>query len=183
MAKSPAFNGILGVSQQILRRNDRLDSNPWLARTQIRQPECVSEPSSLTFVAESCGQLSRVTANPRFCRSSRSASCNSSSSGMAKWRPGRTSATLSGQTNEPSISTTLLMLQSQRFDGYLGDQATEAKYIETVARRGYRLIPSPVWLSAVSDPAVKENGSGLDQAARFLQQMPGGGGDSAGHGR
>jgi DNA-binding winged helix-turn-helix (wHTH) protein len=47
----------------------------------------------------------------------------------------------------------------------LDDPATEAKYIETVARRGYRLIPPPARLSAASDPAVGENGPGLDQAA------------------
>jgi DNA-binding winged helix-turn-helix (wHTH) protein/tetratricopeptide (TPR) repeat protein len=51
----------------------------------------------------------------------------------------------------------------------LDDSATEAKYIETVARRGYRLIPTPAWLSAASDPAVKENGPGLDQEPLYVQ--------------
>ena len=37
----------------------------------------------------------------------------------------------------------------------LDDPATEAKYIETVARRGYRLIPTPAWLPVASDPAVE----------------------------
>ena len=51
----------------------------------------------------------------------------------------------------------------------LDDPATEAKYIETVARRGYRLIPPPSWLSAASDPAVKEKGPGLDQEPLYVQ--------------
>jgi DNA-binding winged helix-turn-helix (wHTH) protein/tetratricopeptide (TPR) repeat protein len=51
----------------------------------------------------------------------------------------------------------------------LDDPATETKYIETVARRGYRLIPPPAWLSAASDPAVKENGLRLDQEPLYAQ--------------
>jgi DNA-binding winged helix-turn-helix (wHTH) protein/tetratricopeptide (TPR) repeat protein len=51
----------------------------------------------------------------------------------------------------------------------LDDPATEAKYIETVARRGYRLIPTPAWLPAASDPGVKENGPGLDQEPLYVQ--------------
>ena len=51
----------------------------------------------------------------------------------------------------------------------LDDPATEAKYIETVARRGYRLIPPPSWLSAASDPAVKEKGPGLDHEPLNVQ--------------
>jgi DNA-binding winged helix-turn-helix (wHTH) protein len=51
----------------------------------------------------------------------------------------------------------------------LDDPATEAKYIETVARRGYRLIPTTAWLSAAADPTVKENGPGLDQESLYVQ--------------
>ena len=51
----------------------------------------------------------------------------------------------------------------------LDDPATETKYIETVARRGYRLIPTPAWLSAASDPAIKKNGPGLDQEPLHAQ--------------
>ena len=51
----------------------------------------------------------------------------------------------------------------------LEDPAAEAKYIETVARRGYRLIPAPAWLPAVSDPAVEENGPGRDQDPLYAQ--------------
>ena len=39
----------------------------------------------------------------------------------------------------------------------LGDSAGEPRYIETVARRGYRLIPEPVWAPTSED----RNGSGL----------------------
>jgi eukaryotic-like serine/threonine-protein kinase len=42
----------------------------------------------------------------------------------------------------------------------LDDPATEAKYIETVARRGYRLIPTPVWLPANSDWSTEVDGVG-----------------------
>jgi eukaryotic-like serine/threonine-protein kinase len=51
----------------------------------------------------------------------------------------------------------------------LDDSATEAKYIETVARRGYRLIPTPAWPSAAPDPTAKENGPGLDQEPLYVQ--------------
>ena len=51
----------------------------------------------------------------------------------------------------------------------LNDSATEAKYIETVARRGYRLIPPPAWLSAATDPAGKEKGPGLDREPLHVQ--------------
>jgi DNA-binding winged helix-turn-helix (wHTH) protein/tetratricopeptide (TPR) repeat protein len=51
----------------------------------------------------------------------------------------------------------------------LGDQATQAAYIETVARRGYRLIPVPAWLPAASDPAISENGWGLDKEPLYVQ--------------
>jgi eukaryotic-like serine/threonine-protein kinase len=51
----------------------------------------------------------------------------------------------------------------------LDDSATEAKYIDTVARRGYRLIPTPAWLPATSDLTVKENGPGLDQERLYVQ--------------
>jgi DNA-binding winged helix-turn-helix (wHTH) protein/tetratricopeptide (TPR) repeat protein len=51
----------------------------------------------------------------------------------------------------------------------LDDPATEAKYIETVARRGYRLIPTPAWLSATFDSAVNENGPGLDKEPLFVR--------------
>jgi eukaryotic-like serine/threonine-protein kinase len=42
----------------------------------------------------------------------------------------------------------------------LGDSATEAKYIETVARRGYRLIPAPLWLPVASDPGGEDGSFG-----------------------
>jgi eukaryotic-like serine/threonine-protein kinase len=51
----------------------------------------------------------------------------------------------------------------------LDDPATEAKYIETVARRGYRLIPTPAWLSATFDPAVNENGPGVDKEPLYFR--------------
>ena len=35
----------------------------------------------------------------------------------------------------------------------LGDSASQPKYIETVARRGYRLMVSPEWFEAVDDPS------------------------------
>ncbi len=50
----------------------------------------------------------------------------------------------------------------------LGDSAGESQYIVTVARRGYRLIPSPEWVpdaedlsSPVARNAAENNGSGL----------------------
>ncbi len=51
----------------------------------------------------------------------------------------------------------------------LDDPATEAKYIETVARRGYRLIPAPAWLSATFDSAVNRNGPGLDKEPLYVR--------------
>jgi len=42
----------------------------------------------------------------------------------------------------------------------LGDSATEARYIETVARRGYRLIPTPIWLPATSNRIAEVDGVG-----------------------
>jgi DNA-binding winged helix-turn-helix (wHTH) protein/tetratricopeptide (TPR) repeat protein len=51
----------------------------------------------------------------------------------------------------------------------LDDPATEAKYIETVARRGYRLIPTPAWLSATLDSAVNESGPGLDKEPLYIR--------------
>lgn len=45
----------------------------------------------------------------------------------------------------------------------LGDQASQANYIETVARRGYRLLPTPVWLPSPSGAGPQENDPGPDQ--------------------
>ncbi|MBB6144136.1 DNA-binding winged helix-turn-helix (wHTH) protein/tetratricopeptide (TPR) repeat protein [Silvibacterium bohemicum] len=51
----------------------------------------------------------------------------------------------------------------------LDDPATEAKYIETVARRGYRLIPAPAWLPASTAPALKEDSPGLNHELLHIQ--------------